>query len=81
MKLAELTEYIIKNIVDDESSVSVKQFTNDDNSVQIEVLVTKDDISKIIGHDGKVINAIRTLVQASASIHDGQKININVDSY
>lgn len=77
-----LTEYIIKKLVVDEDSVSVKEFENDDESVmQIEVLISKNDMARVIGRDGRNINAIRTIVQASSSISDGKKININVDSY
>ncbi len=81
-KLVTLTEYIIKKLVVDEDSVSVKEFENDDDGVmQIEVLISKDDMARVIGRDGRNINAIRTIVQASSSISDGKKININVDSY
>lgn len=80
--LVTLTEYIIKKLVVDEDSVSVKEFENDDvNVIQIEVLISKNDMARVIGRDGRNINAIRTIVQASSSISDGKKININVDSY
>lgn len=80
--LVTLTEYIIKKLVVDEDSVSVKEFENDDENVmQIEVLISKNDMARVIGRDGRNINAIRTIVQASSSISDGKKININVDSY
>ena len=80
--LVTLTEYIIKKLVVDEDSVSVKEFENDDENVmQIEVLISKNDMARVIGRDGRNINAIRTIVQASSSISDGKKININVESY
>lgn len=80
--LVVLAEYIIKKLVVDEDSVSVKEFENDDeNVIQIEVLISKNDMARVIGRDGRNINAIRTIVQASSSISDGKKININVDSY
>ena len=80
--LVTLTEYIIKKLVVDEDSVSVKEFENDDeNVIQIEVLISKNDMARVIGRNGRNINAIRTIVQASSSISDGKKININVDSY
>lgn len=80
--LVTLTEYIIKKLVVDEDSVSVKEFENDDeNVIQIEVLISKNDMARVIGRDGRNINAIRTIIQASSSISDGKKININVDSY
>ena len=81
MNLVKLTETIIKKIVTDEESVSVKEFENDDDIVQIEVLVPEDEMPKIIGKNGNVINAVRTIVQASAHLDDNKKVNINVSSY
>ena len=82
MNLVTLTETIIKKIVSDPESVSVKEFeTEEENVVQIEVLISSDDMGRVIGKDGKVINSIRTIVQASSSLEDNKKIRINVDSY
>ncbi len=82
MNLVELTETIIKKIVSDPESVSVKEFeTEEENTIQIEVLISSDDMGKVIGKDGKVINSIRTIVQASSSLEDNKKVRINVDSY
>ena len=38
-------------------------------------------MGKVIGRNGKIINSIRTIVQASYSIYDNKKVKINVDSY
>lgn len=82
MNLVELTENIIKKIVSDPESVSVKEFdTEEENTIQIEVLISNDDMGKVIGKNGKIINSIRTIVQASSSLEDNKKIKINVDSY
>ena len=82
MDLVNLTETIIKKIVSDPESVSVKEFeTEEENTIQIEVLISSDDMGKVIGKDGKVINSIRTIVQASSSLEDNKKVRINVDSY
>ena len=82
MELVKLTESIIKKLVADPDSVSVKEFTTDEeNTIQIEVLVSEDDMGKVIGRNGKIINSIRTIVQASSSIYDNKKVKINVDSY
>ena len=70
MDLVKLTESIIKKLVVDPDSVSVKEFaTEEENTIQI------------IGRNGKIINSIRTIVQASSSIYDNKKVKINVDSY
>ena len=77
-----LTETIIKKIVKDADSVSVKEFeTEEDNTIQIEVIVSSDDMPLVIGSHGKNISAIRTIVQASSTINTGKKVIINVDSY
>ena len=82
MDLVLLTETIIKKIVSDPESVSVKEFEADEeNTVLIEVMISNEDLGKVIGKDGRIINAIRTIVQASSYINDNKKIKINVDSY
>ena len=82
MNLVTLTEAIIKKIVSDPESVSVKEFdTEEENTIQIEVLISNDDMGKVIGKNGKIINSIRTIVQASSSLEDNKKVKINVDSY
>lgn len=82
MNLVLLTETIIKKIVSDPESVSVKEFEADEeNTVLIEVMISDDDLGKVIGKDGRIINAIRTIVQASSYINDNKKVKINVDSY
>lgn len=82
MDLVLLTETIIKKIVSDPESVSVKEFEADEeNTVLIEVMISNEDLGKVIGKEGRIINAIRTIVQASSYINDNKKIKINVDSY
>ena len=82
MNLVTLTETIIKKIVSDPESVSVKEFeTEEENTIQIEVLISNDDMGKVIGKNGKIINSIRTIVQASSSLEDDKKVKINIDSY
>lgn len=79
MKLVELTEYLVKNIVKDQDSVSVKSF-EDNEFINIEVLVSSDEIGAVIGKEGINANAIRTIVQASSYINNEKKVKINIDS-
>ena len=56
MNLVELTEAIIKRLVADPETVSVKEFdTEEENTVQIEVLIQEDDMGRVIGKNGKVV--------------------------
>ena len=79
MNLVELTEFLVKNLVEDPDTVSVRQI-EDDDVVTIEVLVSEDDIGAVIGRGGQVANAIRTIVYASSYAHDNKKVRINIDS-
>ena len=82
MNLIELTESIIKSIVKDEESVAVKEFpSEDENTIDIEVLVSEDDLGRVIGKNGKIANAIRMLVQASSSLKDNEGVKINIDKF
>ncbi len=82
MSLVELTEKIIKEIVSDEESVRVKEFPSDnDDEIIIEVLVNENDMGRVIGRNGKVANAIRTLVQASSFMKDNKYVKINIDKF
>ena len=80
--LVELTELIIKRLVDDSESVSVKEIESDEeNTILIEVMVSSNDMPRVIGHSGKTINSIRTIVQAASYNMDNKLVRINVDSY
>ena len=59
MDLVLLTETIIKKIVSESESVSVKEFESDEeNTIQIEVVVSENDLGKVIGKNGRTINSI-----------------------
>ena len=80
--LVDLTELIIKRLVNDSESVSVKEFeSSEDNTIQIEIMVNSEDMPKVIGHEGRTINAVRTIVQAASFNQDNKLIKINVHSY
>ncbi|MBP3799985.1 MAG: KH domain-containing protein [Bacilli bacterium] len=82
MNLVELTESIVKSIVLDEESVMVKEFESDDEkTIHIEVLVSEDDLGRVIGKNGRTANSIRTLVQASSSLKDNKYVKIDIDKF
>lgn len=81
MDLVKLTEELVMAVVTDKDIAQVREFpTEDPKVIQIEVLVSNDDMPRVIGKNGKVINSIRTLVQASSYIKENKIVKINIDS-
>ncbi len=82
MDLVLLTKSIVEMIVIDKEAVSVKQYdTNEENLVHLEILVSKDDLGRLIGRNGKTISSIRNIVQVSAKINGNKRVKLEVDSY
>ena len=67
--MKELVEYIVKALVDKPDEVNIAQ-TDGESVTIIEVNVAKDDAGKVIGREGRIANAIRTVAKAA-----GAKLN------
>ena len=81
MDLRELTENIILSIVEDKDIVAVKEFPSEnEKEIILEAIISEKDMPRVIGRNGKVINSIRTLVQASSYIKDNKSVKINIES-
>ena len=81
MKLVEFTEFLVKSLVQDPDLVSVKQFDDEDDIVNIQVLVDQEEMGRVVGRGGKNIHAVRVLVQAASSMGDNKRVRINVDPF
>lgn len=64
--MKEILEIIIKNLVDNKEAVSVNQLDGE-KSVIFEVKVASEDMGKIIGKQGRLAKAIRTVIKSVAS--------------
>ncbi len=80
MSLLDLTLTIVKSLVEDADSVTAKEF-EEDNGVVIEVMVPEASAGGVIGKDGKIVNSIRTVVQASSYLKDNKKVKININVF
>ena len=74
--MKDLVEYIVKALVDNPNNVEVTEVSTTSTSV-IEVKVAQSDAGKVIGREGRIANAIRTLVK-SAGGRDNRKINVEI---
>lgn len=65
MKEKELIEYIARQLVEKPDKVRVKE-TRGANVTMLELHVDRDDMGRVIGKDGRVANALRTLLRVAA---------------
>jgi len=70
MAAKDLVEYIAKSLVDDPEAVQVVE-TRDEDGTVIELHVAEDDMGKVIGRNGSVAKALRTLLKVSAARQGG----------
>ena len=63
--MKELVEYMAKSLVDNPEQVSVNE-VDGEQSLILELKVAPEDMGKIIGKQGRIAKAIRTVVKAAA---------------
>jgi len=74
----ELVEMLAKNLVDQPDLVDVREVEGT-STLTYEIVVAEDDVGKVIGKQGRIINAIRTIVKAAAT-KNGKKVYVEVIS-
>jgi predicted RNA-binding protein YlqC (UPF0109 family) len=74
--LKKLIEILVKALVDDPDAVKVKEIDEGD-SMTYEVTVAEDDLGKVIGKQGRVANALRTVAKAAA-IKDRKNVFVKI---
>ena len=71
-----LIEILVKALVDNADAVKVDEIDEGD-SVTFEVTVAEDDLGKVIGKQGRVANALRTVAKAAA-IKDRKNVFVKI---
>lgn len=74
--MGELVSMLAKSLVDHPEQVEVKT-VEDGQSITIELSVAPDDMGKVIGKQGKIAKAIRTVVKAAA-IKENKKVTVEI---
>jgi hypothetical protein len=64
--LKELIEVLAKSLVDNPQSVVVNE-TLDQDLIDLELIVASEDMGKVIGKQGRIAKAIRTVLKAAAT--------------
>lgn len=76
MNLKELVEYMAKNLVEDPAQVQVN-VNEGHGSIDVELRVGKDDMGRVIGKSGRIVNAMRTLVRVAA-MRQGKRASLEI---
>ncbi|MCE5220449.1 MAG: KH domain-containing protein [Clostridium sp.] len=63
--MKELVEFMAKSLVDNPTAVTVNE-VNEEQSIILKLTVAPEDIGKIIGKQGRIAKAIRTVIKAVA---------------
>ena len=74
--MKELVEVIAKSLVDHPEEVVVNQ-TEESNAILVELKVAPSDMGKVIGRQGRIAKAIRTVVKAGA-LKENKKVAVDI---
>lgn len=74
--MKELVEYVAKSLVDDPSEVSVNEIEQG-KSLVLELHVAQEDMGRVIGRNGRVANAMRTLLRVPAA-KKGKRVTLDI---
>jgi predicted RNA-binding protein YlqC (UPF0109 family) len=72
----QLVTYLVRALVDDPDQISIVE-KRDGADLLFEVTVAPDEVGKLIGRQGRIIKAIRTLARAAGST-DGAHVDVEI---
>ena len=75
--MKEILQTIIKNLVDNPDAVVVEESRKNDEII-LKLTVSQDDMGKVIGKQGRIAKAIRTVMRAAAN-RTGDKVMVEID--
>lgn len=74
--MKELVEYMAKSLVNNPDAVVVREIEGT-NATIYELSVATEDMGRIIGKQGRVANAMRTLLRVAA-VKDGKRVTLEI---
>ncbi|MBE5040288.1 KH domain-containing protein [Ructibacterium gallinarum] len=74
--MRELLEFIAKSMVNHPEAVEVT-LTEKETSIVLQLHVAEDDMGKVIGKQGRIAKAIRTVIKAAAS-NESKKVIVDI---
>jgi uncharacterized protein len=72
----ELVDFLVRSIVENPDQVAVEEF-EEDGELVLEVKVADEDLGRVIGREGRVAKAIRTIARA-AGARDDRRVSVEI---
>ena len=73
----ELLSYLARELVDHPDDVRVERVEREDGELLFELHVRPEDVGKVIGKQGRIARALRTVVKASA-VREGRRVHVEI---
>ncbi|MBC7804545.1 MAG: KH domain-containing protein [Akkermansiaceae bacterium] len=74
--MKQLIEFLVKSLVDEPEQVTIEEVIGDE-ATTYEVRVAPDDLGKVIGKQGRIANALRTVAKAAA-MKEKKKVYVEI---
>ena len=75
--MKELVEYVARSLVDNKDAVTVEETVGPEATI-LELHVAPEDMGKVIGKQGRIAKAMRTVMRAAATRQDA-KVAVEID--
>ena len=75
--MKDLVEHIAKSLVTQPEEVNVVVASEDNKNINLELRTAPDDMGKVIGKQGRIAKAMRTVLKAAAN-KEGKKANLDI---
>jgi uncharacterized protein len=75
--LVELLDFLARGLVDDSEAVRIERTDAEDGGVVLRLHVAEGDIGKVIGRQGRIAKALRTVARASGAA-DGRRVHVEI---
>ena len=75
--MQELLEELARRLVDEPDAVRVEQVEGDDGTLVFRLHVAEGDVGKVIGRQGRIARALRTIVRASGA-HQNERVQLEI---